>query len=177
MAFGEALGHLASNHVADQFFSGQILGGLRRNDLTIAQNSDRIGDTEELFELVGNVNAGHPVFLEGVQNFHKLFGFGGGQRAGRLIQNQHLSILRERFGNLGHLHFANAQGLNNRLGLDIQTVFLQKITGLGVESIPVDRPALSRFLTQENVFTNRQLRHQREFLVHGGDALFGRLTD
>ena len=153
----------------------ELLGGLGGDEPAVAQHRDGVGDPEELLELVRDVDAGDAVGLQHPQDVHELVDLGLGEGGGRLVEDQDPGILRERLGDLGHLHLPDAQPLDDVERRDGQQVLLQHRARVRVELVPVDGGPAAWLLAQEDVLAHRQLGDQRQLLVDDGDPLLDRL--
>ncbi len=94
---------------------------------------------------MSDINTGYSVRFQDAQNSHQALGLFFRQGTGRFIQDQYLGILRKRFGDLGHLHFANAQILHQFIGVDFQVVFVQDLLCICEQFIPVNAGTGPRF--------------------------------
>ena len=177
LALGEALGHLPADHQVHHLGHGELGGGQGGHHAAVPEHGNGVGGAEELFQLVADVEAGHALGLEGHQDLHELVHLGRRQGGGGLVQDQHLGVFRQRLGDLGHLHLAHPQILDQGVRRDVQLEPLEQRGGLGVQPVPVDGHAVARLLAQEDVLPHRHVGDEGEFLVDDGDALVDGLAD
>ncbi len=99
-----------------------------------------------------------------------MVGLGRGQNAGRLVEDQDVGLAVERLQDLDPLLVADRQILDQRVGIDVQFVFLRQIAQhlarLG------ERGAQQRAVlgAEDDVFQNREILHQLEMLEDHADA-------
>jgi hypothetical protein len=88
----------STDHLRDNAFDRQISGVARADRSPVAQNRDAIAHLEHFAEFVRNVNHADAAPFQIAQNIKQRFDFRFGQRGGRLVQNQNVRVLRQRFG-------------------------------------------------------------------------------
>ena len=99
------------------------------------------------------------------------------QAGRRLVEDQQLDVLAQRLGDLDQLLLAHAQvGDQGVRGL-LQADFPQQFARLALRVFPVDDAHAGRFVAEEDILGDRQLGHQRQFLVDDDDADFLAVLD
>ena len=97
-----------------------------------------------------------------------------GQRGGGLVHDDDLRVVRERLGDLDHLHLRNRQigHLLARIHVDAQLV--EDRLRVAVHLRMIDEGPLLGIAPQPEVVHHRHLRHQVQLLVHHGNAVLQR---
>ena len=124
--FREYVGHLAANHHRNQAVDVQVLRPVRGNIFAVAIYRDIIRYPEYLIHLVRNVNDCHILFLQVFYNPEEVLHFRLRDSRSRLIHNDNLGIIGNRFGNLNHLHLCNRQVPHLFIRIQIQTEAVKK---------------------------------------------------
>ena len=96
---------------------------------------------------------------------------------GRLVEDQQLDFLAQRLGDLDQLLLADADIGDQRLGVFVEADLLQQRAGARLVGVPVDDAVLGVLVAEEDVFGDRQHRHQRKLLVDDDDALVLAVVD
>ena len=73
------------------------LGGIVKvgNGLAVTQDGDRVGNVNDLIELMGNNNTSHTLGLQALQQVQKVLGVFLIQGSGRLVQDQQAALLAQ----------------------------------------------------------------------------------
>ena len=131
---------------------------------------DVIGDPAHLVELVRDEDRGDALPLEFEQQIEQRLAVLFGQAGGRLVEDQQLDFLAQRLGDLDQLLLADADIGDERLGVFLQTDLLQQGARARLVGVPVDDAEAGMLVAEEDVFGDRQHRHQRKLLVDDDDA-------
>jgi hypothetical protein len=99
--------------------------------LAVAQHRDPVGDLEDLFHPVRNVDDADAVGLEVLDHVEQHHLLGIGQRGGRFIEDHGLGVDRQRAGDLDHLLVGDGQVADQRAGIEADLQLLQDRVGLG----------------------------------------------
>ena len=92
------------------------------------------------------------------------------QRGGRLVEHEHPGVPCERLCDLDQLLAPDAQPLDRRVEVDGHVQALQGTRGTVAHGAAIDRAETARLVSEHDVFGNREWCHERELLVHHGDA-------
>ena len=102
------------------------------------------------------------------------------QGRGRLVQDEHLAVRRDRLGDFHRLHLGNGQIAKALLGIKVHANLFEQLRGILIHFRMIDhrdasQQLLHRIAANVDVFRNAALRHGLEFLVHHRDAHIQRL--
>ena len=174
LALRIAVFHVTADHALDDPVFRDFLGVTveRFDRATIAQDGDLIGNLADFVELVGDDERGHPLLAELHQKRQQCIGIRFVQRSRRLVEDQQLDLLRQRLGDFDELLLADADIRDARRRRVLQAHLRQQLfrprKGLG----PMDHALVGDLVAEEDVFGNRQERHESQFLVNDDDAEF-----
>ena len=90
------------------------------DDRAAADHRDPVGDRADLAQLVGDEDDRLAGLLELAHDLHQLVGLLGRQHRGRLVEDQHLRVTRQRLDDLDPLLDADRQVLDDRVGVDVE---------------------------------------------------------
>ena len=170
----EALAQFTTDHHLDDIIEGQTRDRSRVDPLAVAQDGDLIADAEDLVHLVRDVDDPAAAILQLLNDAEEMVDLLLGQRGGGLVHDDDLRVVRERLGDLDHLHLRNRQigHLLARIHVDAQLVEdrLRVAVHLGM----IDEEPLLGIAPQPEVVHHRHLRHQVQLLVHHGNAVLQR---
>ena len=172
-AAGVAVGHLAAYHALDDPFFRELIHALHKglNALAIADNGDLIGAIADFIELVGDDDARDALgFLELNQQIQQFAGVAFVQGRGGFVQNEQLHILGKGFGDFNKLLLTHTDVFDQRGGGVVQTNHGHVFGSFLVGHVPVDHAVFGLLIAQKHVFSNAQVRNQRQFLVDDNDA-------
>ena len=166
----DAQQHLAADHQLGQLL-GAGLGGLDgRGHLAAAHDADGVGDLHDLAQLVGDQDDRLALAAQAVEDAEQVVGLGRGQHARRLVEDQDVGVAVERLEDLDPLLHADADVLDQRVGIDAELVFLaefvQELARLG-ERGAQEAAVLG---AQHDVFQHGEVLDQLEVLEHHADA-------
>ena len=99
----EAVLERASYHGGNQLIHVRILRGLRHNQVAIPEYGNLITDLKNLVHLMRNVNQSDSLLLQHPHHLKELVYLLNRQGGGRLVQNNHLGVVGDCFGDLAHL--------------------------------------------------------------------------
>ena len=102
------------------------------------------------------------------------------QRAGRLIEDEHLAVRGHRLGDFNRLHLGNRQAAQLLLGVEIHPDLLKQPAGVLVHGLMIHQrdetqQALQGITAHVYVFSDGPLGDRLKLLVHHRDAQFQRL--
>ena len=178
LADGIAVRELASDHLPDDLIFGDVLCRREVGDgLTVTQDGDRIGDIADLVQLVRDHDAGDAVRLQGLEQVQQVFAVLLVEGSRGLVQNKNFTILTQRLGDLHELLLADADLVDGRIGIFVQTDALQKRDGGGADLVPVDDAVFAQRFADEHVLGDGELRDHSQLLMDDGDTGSLRLGD
>lgn len=159
--------HVADDNILADFF---LVTVERLHRHAIAQHGDLVGHLAHFVELVGDDDRGHALLAEFHQQVQQRLGIAFVERSRRLIEDEQLHALRQRLGDFDQLLLANADIGDQRLRRFLQPHLLQKFAGTVEGLLPADDAVRGDLVTKEDVFRNRQKRHERQLLVNDDDT-------
>ncbi|MFT3849035.1 MAG: hypothetical protein QM739_10210 [Propionivibrio sp.] len=165
-------GHFAADHHGDDVVLDAGLRVQVADRLAVLDDGDVVGDAEEFLQTVRDVEDGDAAFLQARQVFEQHVHFRVGEHGGRLVEDQHAHVARQRLGDFDHLLVGDAEVAGARARVDVVAERLQQFAGFLVQCLPVDERTPLTEVFQENVLGHRQVRRQRQLLVHDADAAF-----
>ena len=128
---------------------------------------------KNLVQFVRDIDAGDAFVPQASEDFHQAACFFFRQHRGRLIQDQNFGIAVQGPGYGHQLLHGGVKIPDGNLGVDIHAQNIQRLSGLGMDAIPVDQTQWgSGIVAQEDIFSHRQVQFQIQFLVDHGDASF-----
>ena len=144
---------------------------MRADGLAVAQHGDAIGDRENFFEPVRDVDDADLLRLEARDDLEQPLHFGLAQGRRRLVHDEHSRGRPDRLRNLDELLLGHAEAVDQPIGVDVGADALQQVARLAPAAAPVDAaPRGARLERERDVFGDRQVRKQRRLLVDRGDA-------
>jgi len=170
LAWRETVIERAPHHRGDDAVFADL--GTRQclDGLAVADDRDVVGDALHFVELVRDQDRGKPLLLELEQQIEQALAVLLRERRGRLIEDQEFDFLAQGFGDLHQLLFADADIGDERPRIFGQADLGEQRSGLGLVAVPIDDAVAGLLIAEENVFVDREHRHQRQFLVDDDDA-------
>ena len=120
-----------------------VRGRRRRlaHDLAEPDDGDAVGDLADLAELVGDEDDGCPGRLELAHDLHQLVGLLRREHGGRLVEDEHLRVARERLDDLDALLHADGQILDERVGVDVEAEALRDLAHALARRVQIEQSA------------------------------------
>ena len=167
-----AVGHLASDHALDDAPLADLLRVAvdRLDRRAVTDDGDLVGDLREFVQFVRNDDRGDALRLELDEQPQQRVAVGFVEAGGRLVEDQQLDLLGERLGDLDQLLLADAQIGDEGVRRFLEADFGQEFARAAERHAPVDDAHPGRLVAEEDVFGNRQERHERQLLVNDDDA-------
>ena len=126
---------------------------------------------EHLVELVRDEQDGEALVLELAQVGEQLVDLLRHEHGGRLVQDEDLRAAVEHLADLDALPRADAELLDQRVGIDVEAVGVGDLADLARARRAVSStPALGRLAAEHDVLEDGQVVGQHEVLVHHADA-------
>ena len=128
---------------------------------------------------MADVDHRHALVAELVDDGEQRFDLCGGQRRGRLVKDQDLTVRGDGLRDLNQLHLGNAQGSQLRSRVEIQVDFLQDAGGVLIHLVVIndrDRPdLLCGIASNKDILANGALRDRLQLLMDHGDTAVQRV--
>ena len=137
---------------------------------------DAICERHHLVQLVGDDHDRESRVDELAHDLEELVHFLGREHCCWLIENQYARLAEERLEDLDPLLHSDGQVLNQRVGIDLETVALGDVNDFGPCGSPVDHPELRGLHTEDDVLGDRKRLDEHEVLVHHADPEADGLT-
>ena len=169
-AFFHVEADVSADHHGRQLLRRGIRGFDRADALALAQDGDAVGDLHDLVQLVGNEEDALALGREILHDLHQLLDLLRRQNGRRLVEDQDLVVAVEHFENFGALLHTDGDILDDRVGIDVQTVFLGQIENLFARVLLLQKAHLVRLNAEDDVVEDREALDQLEVLVHHADA-------
>src|SRR5215831_10823450 len=164
---------LASDHHLDDF-AGVGLAALPCPDQPpVAQDRDAVGDAEDFVHPVRDVDQAESALGEPTEQFEEQFDLMRFERRRGLVQDEQLRLDRQRLRDLDDLAFGQAEVFDRRVGRYLQLELIEQFLRSRVQLAPIDqaeRAEAPRLAPDEDVFGDRQVRREAQFLMHEADA-------
>ena len=163
--------HLAPDHQPDQLVGRGLGDAPRAGKPPVLQHRNRVAERKYLGKAVRNVDDRHAVPGEPPHDFEQFLGLGQGQRRCRLVEDEHPQIARQRLGDLDNLRLRRRQRSDLPRRIDLDAELGDQSPRFVAHQPHVDLAEPFGWLAAgKDVLGDRQLRHQRAFLVHDADA-------
>ena len=154
----------------DQIGTRDVARGARGNRLPVPEHGDAIGNREDFFEPMRNVDDAGAGLAEDVDYSEQALDLAIGERGGRLVHNHDLGVDADRLGDLHELLLGHAQRFDETLRVNRGSDTRQELGGLTIACFPVDRPPRATTLEREgDVLSDGQVRKQRRLLIDRRD--------
>src|SRR5664279_3709077 len=152
----EARRQLAADHAADESvlvhaFAGGNVDGL--DAVAVSDDRDRVSDGGDLVQLVADHDACHAVTLELADEVQQVRGVRLVQGRGRLVKDQELDVLADRFGDLHELLLADPETLDVAVGVIVEPDPGHQRLGALPGRQPVDAAASSHLVAPRKMFS------------------------
>ena len=119
-----------------------------------------------------DIDDGDTLRLQFADHLEQNIDFGSRQCRGRLVENEDAGIERDRLGDFDQLLLANRQVLDHCFGADAGIELVEELVGFLNLRLVVDATKTPGNLAGgENVFGDREVAEQVEFLEHHADAV------
>ncbi len=137
----------------------------------VAEHRAIVGELGDLGHAVRDVDDGEAVLAQPLQHLEDAGDVGGGERGGRLVEDQQPGMAGQRLGDLHHLAARQRQACDRRRRVDVlRTGPRQRFGGDAALGAAVDESPFARRVDDADIVGDAQMRHQRQFLEDRGDA-------
>ena len=165
------LRHLTAYHHPDQLIDRCLRCDQRSDVLSVSDDFDSVGQSENLFQSVGNVNDRYAFLTQQFHDLEHALDFIGRQRRAGLIHDQNLRVLLDGFGDFYHLLIANGKILDQFFRIDLDLKLLERFGRFFFHGFLVyDHPLADRS-AQKEVLGSGQFSDIIEFLVNNCDTV------
>ena len=158
------VGQLTTYHLGDDEIDVQVLCSPSSDVLTISHDGNFIRDTKDFIHLMADIYNRNTFAAQFVYNRKQCFYLCRGQRRGRLIQNQNLTVSGNSLCNFNQLHLRNAQCTQFCFWVKVQMYLFKHPCGILIHLVVVDdlerSKVFSRITPYINVFTDAALRNR-----------------
>ena len=168
--------HLAPDHRIGEFGRRRFRRLKGRDHFAAPHHRDAVGKRHDFAQLVGDEDDGLLLALQHAQHFEKLIGLGGGEHRGRFVEHQNLGAAHQRLEDFDALLQADREFADDRIGVDIERVFLAEPRQLFANSsraLGEQRPALG---AEHHVLQHGQRGNEHEVLMHHAYAAIDRFA-
>ena len=151
------------------------IGDLRFSlKVAIPQHGDIVADAHDLFEAVGDVDDRDAALLEVVDDVEQGLHLGAAQRRAGLVHDEHAHLGGQRLGDLDDLLFADAQVVDQFRRVDGMIEAGEELARQLrlTRAVDIDAEA-GRRVGQQQVFRDREVRAEVQFLENDADAVAG----
>ena len=163
-------GHLAAHHHAGKLVLGHGFHIHGVNVLTKADDGTVVGGGLDFFQLVRDQDDALAVGGQVMHDVNELHDLLGGERCGRLVQDQHISAPVQRLENFHTLLHTHGNILDLRVRIDGKAIALGNLHHVFPGGSHIQHDTLPGLRAQDNVFRHRKGLDQHEVLVHHADA-------
>ena len=165
-----------SYHCRNQFIHICIFRALCHNQISVSKHRYFITNFKNFIHFMRNINQSNSLLFQHSHHFKKFFYFLHRQWRGRLIQNDHLGIIRDCFCNLAHLPLRNRHITHRLRQVDCHSQFSEKFRRLFFHPAFIyytDR--IHRIPSKKQIVNYISLQTLIQFLVNHSDTVFQRL--
>ena len=156
----------------DDLVAGDVGGGVLADEAAIAEHRHLVGDLEQLVHLVGDVDDALALGLQRPDDPEQMLDLALGQRRGRLIHDENVGIVGDRFGDLDHLPAGDRKVAHLRLRIERDVEALEQRLGPPAHLVVAhEAERVQRLAADPDVLGDRHEVHQVEFLMDHGDAV------
>ena len=140
---------------------------------TVTQYGYAIGQSEDLFLAMGDIEDSGPVRLQAGNLLEEPAGLLAAQGAGGLVQHHHPGVLQDGRGHLDHLAVSHAEPGGRLADVDPLSDLPNRLPGLAVHPVPIhqSRSPKRESPGQRHVLGNRKGGEQLRFLMDGDHPL------
>ena len=166
---------IAADHQLDE--AGRVdaahraVGGHR----AVLEDGDVVAEAHHFVEPVRDVEDGDPLLSQPVQELGQRVGFVRRERRGRLVEDEHPRLAKERLGDLHHLAPAERQVADGKRKVFLEPDQLAGRAGAPRQRAVVDEAEAARIGAKTDVLGDRELAGEAQFLLDDGDAGAARL--
>ncbi len=140
------------------------------DDLPVAENSHPVDELEELLQPVGDEHRRHPAALQAADRGEERRDLVVGERARRLVEDQHAGVGRECPGDFDELLEVGPQPPHRLVEVDVAVQAIEDLTGPRPCLPPIDPAPRARLArAKEDVLGDGEIRDDGPLLADGRD--------
>ena len=163
--------NVAADHHARKLFLIGVFNIDRADILALAQDRAAVGSFHDLVELMRDKQDALALFCEVFHDLYKLFDLLRSEHRGRLVENEYLVFAVEHFEYFGALLHADGYILDDRIGIDAQSVLIAQLNDLFASLVLFKKARLTRrLIAEDDVIEDREALNKLEVLVHHSDT-------
>ncbi len=165
------VGQFAADHHRDDLRNRCPRRLNRAHTGAIPHHGDAVGDALDLVHLVADVDHADAFVPEPPDDVEEFADLGLVEGGGRLVHDEDAGLEAERLGDFHHLLPGDGQFADRHPRVDMDIHAFEDRPRVGVEPCLVDLPeGQARLASDPDVLPDREVAHQREFLVDDADA-------
>ncbi len=138
--------------------------------MPVAQHGDAVGDREDFFQAVADVDRRHAAAAQVPHEVEQTSGVGLRESCCRLVEHEDLGALGERSGDLDHLLLPDAESADRHVDVKIRSHVGERLACARAKAIPLDQAARNRLAPEHQVLGHCHLGHECELLCDDGYA-------
>ena len=164
------VGQLAADHELGELLRRGLGGPHGAHGRPGAQHGDDVGDPQHLVELVADERHGHALGAQVGQRGEQRVDLLRDEHGGRLVEHDHAGAAVEHLEDLDALAVADAEVLDEGVGVDVEAVPGTEVADPRARGGPVEAAAAGGLGAEDDVLEHGQVVGQHEVLVHHADA-------
>ena len=162
-----------AHHGGDQLVHVGVLGALGHDQIAVPQDRDLITDLKNLIHLMGDIDERDTLRFQHPHHFKELVYFLYSQRGSRLVQNNDLRIIRNRFGNFTHLPLGDRHIPHGLGQVDGHTELAEQLGRLFLHPAFIhDTRRVGGIAAQEQVVNDVSFQALVQLLVYHSNSVF-----
>src|SRR5271166_141857 len=165
-------GGIAADHVLDQSLPGQTVDLIHADFTSVPQDRNAIGDSEDFFQVMGDVNDSKPGFFYRLNNIQEILDLDRRERRSGFVQDDYPSLEHQAFRDLHRLLFAAAEFAQFRVWTEVALQVFQNLSGLAPHFALLQQTSADNFRAGENVLHDAQRLEDDMFLIDRQDPHF-----
>ena len=162
--------NLAANHHGRKLFERRVSRVDRADAAALSQDGAAVGDRHDLRQLVGDKQDRFALRRQIAHDLHQLVDLLRRQNGRRLVEDQDLIVAVEHLEDLRSLLHTDGNILDQRVGIDVQTVLLAQRNDLFPRLLLLEEAHLVRLNAENDIVQNSEALDQLEVLVHHTDV-------
>ncbi|MCY1230375.1 hypothetical protein D9M72_427860 [compost metagenome] len=131
----------------------------------VTQHRQAVAKPKDLVEAVGYIEDYGAVRTQTLDERKQDFAFARRERRCRLVERDDARVEHDRLGDLDHLTFADRKRGDLGRRIDVDADFGEFLADNADQLAAIDHPTLAGEVAEPEVFRNRQLRNELQFLV------------
>ena len=163
--------HGTADHVPHEGGRGQPAGRGRDDVAAVAEDRRDVAQLEHLVETMAHEQHRHAAGPQAPHDREQPLDLVRGEGRGRLVEDQHAGLDRQRLRDLDQLLIGHRQATDRRAGVEMDVELLEQRLGRASRGAPVEDPEPPRrSVADEDVLGDRQVREEARLLVDDRDT-------